>query len=173
MTRSDTADAPAVRGESYLIERVSDEGLRRDLAVIRDELHCTAVMVATAAERLPIGDPGWVTPLVDSEFSHTVPGIVPGSWSYVRLVIILWTRRLLRARIIRRLDELLAREHAVASGAFHGPIYYAGGWEEVDRRRVDLVGRHDKPGVGTQVGGGALVGAGPPRPRPFPLVGRV
>jgi hypothetical protein len=210
---------------SYLIEGVPDDELRRDLAAIRDELHCTAVMVtgaevehldraahavvdagldvwirphlpdrpvaevlaqladvASAAERLRAGHPDRVTLLVGSEFSHTAPGIVPGGWSYLRLRIILRARRLLRARITRRLDELLTRAHGVAAGTFHGPIgYSAAGWEEVDWRRfdlvgvslyrsgtdhgdyarrvTDLVGSHDKPVVVTEFGCGAYAGA--------------
>jgi len=225
VTGTEPEIGPAVRGVSYLIEGVPDEELRRDLAAIRDELHCTAVMVigadvehldraaqivvdagldvwirpnlpdrpvaemlsrladlATAAERLRADHPDRVTLLVGSEFSHTAPGIVPGSWSYLRLLIILRARRLLRARITRRLDELLARAHAVAARAFHGPIgYSAAGWEEVDWRRFDLVGvalyrsgtdhagyarrvrelvgSHDKPVVVTEFGCGAFAGA--------------
>ncbi len=228
--------AEPVRGVSYLIEGVPDDELRRDLAAIRDELHCTAVMligddaahldraaqavveagldvwirpnptdrpvaevlarladVAAAAERLRAGHPGRVTLLVGNEFSHTTPGIVPGSWSYLRLMIILRAGRLLRARITRRLDELLARAHAVAARAFHGPIGYgAAGWEEVDWRRFDfvgvslyrtgtdhagyarrvrdLVGSHDKPVVVTEFGCGAFTGADRRGPGSFRIV---
>ena len=228
--------AEPVRGVSYLIEGVPDDELQRDLAAIRDELHCTAVMLigadvehldraahaavdaglgvwirpnlpdrpvpdvlarlgdlATAAERLRLAHPGRVTLLVGSEFSHTAPGIVPGHWSYLRLRIILRARRLLRARIARRLDDVLARAHAVAARHFRGPIgYSAAGWEEVDWRRFDfvgvalyrsgtdhagyaqrvteLVGRHDKPVVVTEFGCGAFAGADRRGPGSFRIV---
>ena len=99
--------------------------------------------VATAAEQLRRRHPDRVTLLVGSEFSHTAPGIVPGPWSYLRLMIIIRARRVLRRRIDRRLGELLDRAARVARRAFAGPIgYSAAGWEYegIDWSRFDAVG---------------------------------
>lgn len=97
--------------------------------------------VAEAAEALRRDHPGRVTLLVGSEFSHTVPGIVPGPRSFLRLQLIIWYHRLLRRRIDRRLHKLLTHAAAVARHRFCGPITYAAaGWEDVDWSLFDLVG---------------------------------
>lgn len=222
-----------VRGISYLVDEVADDVLRRDLLVIREELHCTAVMligreptrgaevaleagldvwvrprlpdrpwddvlahlerVAGEAERLRERFPGRVTLFVGSEFSHTARGIVPGSWAYLRLMIIVKANRLLRPRITRRLDQLLDRAAATARRTFGGPLsYVAGGWETVDWSRFDLVGinlyrtgtdhaayarrvallvrDNDKPVVITEFGCGAFTGADRRGPGSFRIV---
>ncbi|MEV6279920.1 hypothetical protein [Nocardia sp. NPDC051832] len=139
-------------------------------------------LVAEAADTLRRGHPGRVTLLVGSEFSHTVPGIVPGPRSFLRLQLIIRFHRVLRRRIDRRLHKLLARAVAVARAGFGGPITYsAAGWESVDWSPFDLVGvasyrsarnqdsyrdriralvrDHDKPVIVTEFGCGAFAGA--------------
>ncbi len=214
-----------VRGISYLVDELSVAQLRRDLAAIRDALHCTAVMIiggdreqlaiaaaeaieagldvwirpqlsdrpwpdvlahleqiAVAAEELRRRHPDRVTLLVGSEFSHTAPGMVPGGWSYLRLMIIIRAGRLFRRRITRRLDVLLQQAAYTARGSFAGPVgYSAAGWEEVDWSRFDAVGvslyrsgtdhqayadrvaalvrDHDRPVIITEFGCGAFIGA--------------
>lgn len=97
--------------------------------------------VAQLSEELRTDFPDRVTLLVGSEFSHTAPGIVPGPRSFLRLELILRFSRLLKRRINRRLDTLLAATAATARRRFHGPITYAAaGWETVDWARFDLVG---------------------------------
>lgn len=97
--------------------------------------------VAAAAETLRREHPDRVTLLVGTELSHTVPGIVPGFRSFLRLKLILRFHRLLRRRINRRLHGLLARTVAIARRHFQGPLTYsAAGWEEVDWAPFDLVG---------------------------------
>lgn len=138
--------------------------------------------VAAAAQALRRDHPGRVTLLVGSEFSHTVPGIVPGPRSLLRLHLVLRCRRLLRRRIARRLGRLLPRAVAVARHRFDGPITYAAAeWEEVDWTLFDIVGvnlyraagnqatysdrvralvrDHDRPVVVTEFGCGAFSGA--------------
>jgi hypothetical protein len=137
---------------------------------------------AQAAERLHRDHPGRVTLLVGSEFSHTAPGIVPGPRSFIRLQVVLRWRRLLRRRVARRLDALLAAAATTARRHFTGPLTYAAaGWEHVDwsrfdlvgvslyrggvdraayhRRLTDLVAAHDAPVVITEFGCGAFAGA--------------
>ncbi|WP_152366052.1 hypothetical protein [Microlunatus speluncae] len=225
-----------IRGISYLLDDVSTDRLRQDLPIIRDELHCTAVMiiggdpdqladaaaavidagldvwirphlldrpwsdlldqlrrVGRAAERLRQRFPDRVTLLVGSEFSHTARGIVPGSWSYLRLRIILRAHRLLRRRIDRRLDQLLDRAAVTARDVFSGPVSYAAAsWEEVDWTRFDAVGvslyrsgtddeayarrvaalvrDHDRPVIITEFGCGAFAGAERRGPGSFRIV---
>lgn len=77
--------------------------------------------VAAAAEALRLEHPDQVTLLVGSELSHSVPGIVPGPRSFRRLRLIIRHHRLLRRRIDKRLDRLLARAAAVARRHFNGP----------------------------------------------------
>ncbi|WP_395127583.1 glycoside hydrolase family 113 [Antrihabitans spumae] len=96
--------------------------------------------VAEAAETLRRHHPDRVTLLVGSEFSHTVPGVVPGPKSFARLWLIIRYRRVLRRRIDRRLHKLLTRTVAVARHRFHGPITYsAAAWENPDWSAFDLV----------------------------------
>ncbi|MFE7764427.1 hypothetical protein [Streptomyces sp. NPDC057438] len=138
--------------------------------------------VAAGAEGLRRDHPGRVTLLVGSEFSHTVPGIVPGPRSFLRLKLIVRFRRLLRRRIARRLHPLLTAAVTAARGRFGGPVTYsAAGWEPVDWSLFDQVGvslyrsrrnragytdrlrglvrDHDKPVVITEFGCGAFTGA--------------
>lgn len=138
--------------------------------------------IAAAAEKLRREHPGRVTLLVGSEFSHTVPGIVPGPRSFLRLKLIVRFHRFLRRRIDRRLHDLLAEAAATARRRFGGPLSYsAAGWENVDWSPFDLVGRSlyrsarnsavyparvralvgesDKPVVITEFGCGAYTGA--------------
>ncbi|MFF5361935.1 hypothetical protein ACFY4I_21455 [Streptomyces scabiei] len=138
--------------------------------------------VAEAAEELRRDHPDRVTLLVGSEFSHTVPGIVPGPRSFLRLKLIVRFRRLLRRRIARRLQPLLAAAATTARSRFGGPVTYsAAGWEPVDwslfdqvgvslyrsRRNRDaytdrlrgLVRDHGRPVVITEFGCGAFTGA--------------
>ncbi|GAA3850994.1 hypothetical protein [Streptomyces sedi] len=117
----------------YLRPNIPD--LRRAPQLARlDEL-------AGLAEELRLRHPGRVTLLVGSEFSHTAPGIVPGPWSFVRLRVVLRFRRLLRRRVERRLNDLLAAVAATARRRFHGPLgYAAAGWENPDWSLFDLVG---------------------------------
>ncbi|WP_338760148.1 hypothetical protein V7968_31270 [Nocardia vulneris] len=139
-------------------------------------------VVAAAAEALRREHPGRVTLLVGSEFSHTVPGIVPGPRSFLRLQLVIRFHRVLRRRIDRRLHQLLARAVAVARAGFGGPITYsAAGWESVDWTPFDLVGAalyrsarnqdtyrdriralvrdHEKPVIITEFGCGAFADA--------------
>ncbi|SOD64405.1 hypothetical protein SAMN06297387_116129 [Streptomyces zhaozhouensis] len=138
--------------------------------------------LARRAEELRVRHPGRVTLMVGGEFSHTVPGIVPGPWSFVRLRVVLRFRRLLRRRVERRLNDLLAAAAATARRRFHGPLTYAAaGWESPDWSPFDLVGvnlyrsagnrddyvprlrelvrSHEKPLVITEFGCGAFTGA--------------
>jgi hypothetical protein len=138
--------------------------------------------VAEAAEKLRREHPDRVTLLVGSEFSHTVPGIVPGPRSFLRLKLIVRFHRLLRRRIDRRLHRLLTTAVTTARHRFGGPVTYsAAGWEHVDWSLFDLVGvsfyrsgrnhttyadrlrtlvrDHDKPVVITEFGCGAFTGA--------------
>lgn len=97
--------------------------------------------VAAAAEALRREHPDRVTLLVGSELSHTVPGIVPGYRSFLRLKLIVRFHRLLRRRIDRRLHKLLTHAAAVARRHFQGPLTYsAAGWENVDWSLFDMVG---------------------------------
>lgn len=97
--------------------------------------------VAAAAEALRREHPDRVTLLVGSELSHTVPGIVPGVRSFLRLKLILRFRGLLRRRIDRRLHRLLTRTVTIARRHFQGPLTYsAAGWEGVDWSLFDVVG---------------------------------
>ncbi|MFC9690016.1 hypothetical protein ACFTSF_15830 [Kribbella sp. NPDC056951] len=97
--------------------------------------------VAVAAEELRQAHPDQVTLFVGSEFSHTVPGIVPGPKSFLRLKVILRFHRLLRRRLNRRLHKLLTVAATTARHRFHGPITYsAAGWEHVDWSPFDVVG---------------------------------
>ena len=138
--------------------------------------------VAEAAEELRREHPDQVTLLVGSEFSHTVPGIVPGPRSFLRLKLIVRFHRVLRRRIDRRLHRLLTTAVTTARRRFDGPVTYsAAGWEEVDWSLFDVVGvslyrsgrnhttyadrlralvrGHDKPVVVTEFGCGAFTGA--------------
>lgn len=138
--------------------------------------------VAEAAEELRREHPDRVTLLVGSEFSHTVPGIVPGPRSFLRLKLIVRFHRVLRRRIDRRLHRLLTTAVTTARRRFGGPITYsAAGWEQVDWSLFDvvavslyrsrrnhsaytdrlrgLVRDHDKPVVITEFGCGAFTGA--------------
>ncbi|TPQ22031.1 glycoside hydrolase family 113 [Streptomyces sporangiiformans] len=138
--------------------------------------------VAEAAEELRREHPDRVTLLVGSEFSHTVPGIVPGPRSFLRLKLIVRFHRLLRRRIDRRLHRLLTTAVTTARHRFGGPVTYsAAGWEHVDWSLFDVVGvsfyrsgrnrttyadrlralvrDHDKPVVITEFGCGAFTGA--------------
>lgn len=138
--------------------------------------------VARKAELLRIEHPDRVVLFVGSEFSHTVPGIVPGPKSFIRLRLIIRFRRALRRRIERRLAQLLTRSAEVARQQFNGPLTYsAAAWEEVDWAVFDFVGVHlyrsarnrkdyrervqtlvdgnDKPILVTEFGCGAFVGA--------------
>lgn len=97
--------------------------------------------VAAAAETLRREHPDRVTLLVGTELSHTVPGIVPGFRSFLRLKLILWFHRLLRRRVNRGLHKLLVRTVAIARRHFQGPLTYsAATWEDVDWSPFDLVG---------------------------------
>ncbi|MGX1779445.1 hypothetical protein ACWIGW_45560 [Nocardia brasiliensis] len=139
-------------------------------------------VVAEAAEVLRREYPGRVTLLVGSEFSHTVPGIVPGPRSFLRLQLVIRFHRVLRRRIDRRLHKLLDRAVTVARAGFNGPVTYsAAGWESVDWSPFDLVGAalyrsarnqdtyrdriralvrdHDKPVIVTEFGCGAFAAA--------------
>ncbi|WP_282703183.1 hypothetical protein [Streptomyces sp. CC219B] len=138
--------------------------------------------VAEAAEGLRREHPDRVTLLVGSEFSHTVPGIVPGPRSFLRLKLIVRFHRMLRRRIDRRLHRLLTTTVTIARRRFGGPVTYsAAAWEHVDWSLFDLVGvslyrsgrnhttyadrlrtlvcDHDKPVVITEFGCGAFTGA--------------
>ncbi|MFF7394695.1 hypothetical protein ACFZAE_40565 [Streptomyces scabiei] len=138
--------------------------------------------VAEAAEELRREHPDRVTLLVGSEFSHTVPGIVPGPRSFLRLKLIVRFHRMLRRRIDRQLNRLLTTAVTTARRRFGGPVTYsAAGWEEVDWSLFDVVGvslyrsgrnhttyadrlrslvrDHDKPVVITEFGCGAFTGA--------------
>jgi hypothetical protein len=138
--------------------------------------------VAEAAEDLRRAHPDRVTLLVGSEFSHTVPGIVPGPRSFLRLKLIVRFHRVLRRRIDRRLHRLLTTAVTTARRRFGGPVTYsAAAWERVDWSLLDLVGvslyrsgrnhatyadrlralvrDHDKPVVVTEFGCGAFTGA--------------
>lgn len=138
--------------------------------------------VAEAVETLRREHPNRVTLLVGSEFSHTMPGIVPGPRSFLRLKLIVRFHRVLRRRIDRRLHRLLTTAVTIARRHFGGPITYsAAGWEHVDWSLFDLVGAslyrsarnhstytdrlrtlvrdHDKPVVITEFGCGAFIGA--------------
>ncbi|MEV0646650.1 hypothetical protein AB0I28_15435 [Phytomonospora sp. NPDC050363] len=139
-------------------------------------------IVAVAAEELRREHPGRVTLLVGSEFSHTVPGIVPAPRSFLRLKLIIDHRRLLRRRIDRGVYRLLFDTARVARRHFRGPLgYSAAAWENPDwslfdvvgvalyrsgRNRADYAGRlrklvrdNDKPVVITEFGCGAFTGA--------------
>ncbi|GGX84261.1 hypothetical protein [Streptomyces fructofermentans] len=138
--------------------------------------------IAEAAEELRREHPDRVTLLVGSEFSHTVPGIVPGPRSFLRLKLIVRFRRVLRRRIDRRLHRLLTIAVITARRRFGGPVTYsAAAWEHVDWSLFDLVGvslyrsgrnqatytdrlrslvrDHDRPVVITEFGCGAFTGA--------------
>lgn len=138
--------------------------------------------VAAAAEELRRANPDGVTLLVGSEFSHTVPGIVPGPRSFLRLKLIVRFHRVLRRRIDRRLHRLLTVAATTARRRFGGPVgYAAAGWEQVDWSLFDLVGvslyrsrrnqagyadrlrglvrDHDQPVAITEFGCGAFTGA--------------
>lgn len=138
--------------------------------------------VAEAAEELRREHPDRVTLLVGSEFSHTVPGIVSGPRSFLRLKLIVRFHRLLRRRIDRRLHTLLTAAVTSARHRFGGPVTYsAAGWEHVDWSLFDLVGvslyrsgrnhatyadrlralvrDHDMPVVITEFGCGVFTGA--------------
>ncbi|WET76738.1 hypothetical protein P3102_21765 [Amycolatopsis sp. QT-25] len=157
------------------------------------ELLAHLTRTAASAEQLRIRYPGKVTLLVGSEFSHTARGIVPGFRSYLRLRLILRARTLLRHRIDRRLDALLAKAAETARDVFHGPVTYAAaGWESVDWSRFDLVGvslyrsgtdhtsyerrvralvgESAKPVVITEFGCGAFTGADVRGPGSFQIV---
>jgi hypothetical protein len=149
--------------------------------------------VAFAAEQLRVRYPNRVTLLVGSEFSHTAPGMVPGAWSYLRLLVLLRARWLFRRRVNRKLDALLAAAAITARRSFQGPVTYAAAaWEQVDWSRFDRVGvslyrsgtdhaayeqqvralvhEHDKPVVITEFGCGAFVGADRLGPGSFQIV---
>ncbi|MBK1787619.1 hypothetical protein [Prauserella cavernicola] len=97
--------------------------------------------VAEGAETLRRDRPGRVTLVVGSEFSHTVPGIVPGPRSFLRLKLVIRYHRLLRRRIDRELHRLLTRAAGTARNHFSGPITYsAAAWENIDHSLVDVVG---------------------------------
>lgn len=174
----------STRGISYFVDDVPLDTVQRDLAVIRDDLHCNGVQligrdqhslgqaaelalaqgldiwirpsldnaapaaviahlaqIAALAETLHQQHPGRVTLMVGTEFSLTSRGIVPGPWTYLRLLLILRAGGLLRARIRRRLDALLGRLVATARAHYSGTLTYgAAGWEDVDWSRFDLVG---------------------------------
>ncbi|KND43016.1 glycoside hydrolase family 113 [Streptomyces stelliscabiei] len=138
--------------------------------------------VAEAAEALRREHPDRVTLLVGSEFSHTVPGVVPGPRSFLRLKLIVRFHRVLRRRIDRRLHRLLPTAVTTARRRFGGPVTYsAAAWERVDWSLFDVVGvslyrsgrnhptyadrlrtlvrDHDKPVVITEFGCGAFTGA--------------
>lgn len=107
------------------------------------DLVALVAAMADLAERLRVARPGRVTLMVGTEFSLTVPGLLPGRGEFSRLQII--TRpRLLRwfsRRVDRRLHTLLATTAAVARERFHGPLTYgAAGWERVDWSVFDVAG---------------------------------
>ena len=96
--------------------------------------------VAAAAERLRVDHPGRVTLVVGCELSLLTRGIVPGRGTFVRLMLILRTGRLLRRRITRRLDRRLSDARTVARRLFNGPLTYAAAlWEHVDWTAFDVV----------------------------------
>jgi hypothetical protein len=225
-----------VRGMTYLVDDAPEHVVRRDLQVIRDDLHCTAVSligpdggpliaaaecalevgldvwirphlvdrrspevlahlegIGVAAEELRARHPGRVTLFVGSEFSHTVRGIVPGRWSFLRLRVIFKARLLVRRRLNRRLDVLLGRAAETARRVFRGPVGYgAASWEEVDwsrfdsvavslyrtgtddaayaRRVTDLVRDNDKAVIVSEFGCGAYVDAERRGPASFRIV---
>lgn len=226
----------SVRGVCFDVDEVPDDVVRRDLAVIQDELGCTAVQLvgvderaltqaaeaaltrglsvwirpyaentrpdemiayldrmAIAAEALHQLHPGRVTLLVGVELSRTSRGIVPGGSTFVRLMLILRAKRLLRSRIRRRLDRLLDRAVRTARARYSGPLSYAAAmWEDVDWSRFDLVGlnlyriggdheayrrqiselveQHERPVVITEFGCGAFDGADQRGPGAFLIV---
>jgi hypothetical protein len=98
-------------------------------------------VMATGAEELRAAHAGRVTLLVGTEFSLTARGIVPGPHQMLRLALILRARRLLRRRITRRVNRLLADAAVVAREHFGGPVGYgAAMWEKVDHTPFDFVG---------------------------------
>ncbi|WP_114558437.1 hypothetical protein [Desertihabitans aurantiacus] len=116
--------------------------LRPDATDLRPDamLHRLAD-VARRAGTIRGQHPDSITLLVGSEFSHTVAGVVPGPRSFIRLQVVLRLRRLLRRRVRRRLEALLARAAAVARENFDGPLgYAAAAWEDVDWTLFDFVG---------------------------------
>ncbi len=150
-------------------------------------------VMASAAEELRTAHPGRVTLLVGTEFSLTARGIVPGPHQMLRLALLLRAHRLLRRRITRRVNRLLADAAVVARAHFGGPVGYgAATWEQVDhspfdfvgvnlyrtgsdttgyRRQVrDLVASTDKPAVITEFGCGAQVGGDRRGPGSFQVV---
>ncbi len=178
------ADTTALAGAARVaLDTVLDVHLRPHVPDRRRrELLAHLAGTAQVAEQLHTRFPGRVALLVGSEFSHTAPGIVPGPRSFIRLQVVLRWRRLLRRRVARRLDALLAAAAATARRHFTGPLTYAAaGWEQVDWSRFDVVGvslyrggadpaayrdrlrslvrGHEQPVVITEFGCGAFVGA--------------
>jgi hypothetical protein len=113
-----------LRGISYSIDGVGDP--RRDLEVIRDELHCTTVLLyGKHIGRL-------------RATATTARGL--GLDTFVRLKLLRLLPRL-QPRVTRKLDALLAEAAAIARQNFQGPVTYAAAfWERVDWSRFDLVG---------------------------------
>ncbi|WP_049556572.1 hypothetical protein [Nonomuraea sp. SBT364] len=71
-----------VKGISYLAEGVRPEDVRRDLRVIREELHCTAVLVSetgTARHALEAGLDVWVRPAAGSDAVARLAALAAGA----------------------------------------------------------------------------------------------
>lgn len=123
-----------------------DEGLEVVVRPHLPDVRAGAVLkhlqaMALASEDLRIAAPGRVTLLVGTEFSLTSRGIVPGPHQLLRLALILRAQRLLRRRITRRVDRLLADTAAVARERFGGPVGYGAAlWEHVDHSPFDFIG---------------------------------
>lgn len=164
-----------------------DQGLEVWARLDSTDLRPRAMLhrLADAAQRLEAlrsGSRPAITLVVGSEFSHTVPGMVPGPRSFIRLKVVLRCRKILRRHIRRRLDALLRRATAVARESFRGQVTYsAAAWEDVDWALFDVVGvslyrsaanhdhyrellrglrdDHDRPLVVSEFGCGAFSGA--------------
>lgn len=123
-----------------------DQGLEVWARLDSTDLRPRAMLhrLADAAQRLEAlrsGSRPAITLVVGSEFSHTVPGMVPGPRSFIRLKVVLRCRKILRRHIRRRLDALLRRATAVARESFRGQVTYsAAAWEDVDWALFDVVG---------------------------------
>ncbi|MFC0534197.1 hypothetical protein [Phytohabitans kaempferiae] len=149
--------------------------------------------VAAGAERARRQHPDRVTLLLGSELSLTSRVAVPVGSEFLRLKAILRLRAVLRRRIDRRVNALLAELLSVARREFAGPVTYAAAyWERVDWSAMDVVGvnlyrmgddpdayaRHvrslvhtsAKPVVITEFGCGAHVGADRRGPGSFFIV---
>ncbi len=183
-----------VAAAEYALEVGLDVWIRPHLVDRREpEVLAHLENIGLAAEELRARHPGRVTLLVGSEFSHTVRGLVPGRWSFLRLRVIFKARLLVRRRMNRRLDVLLGRAAETARRVFRGSVGYgAASWEEVDwsrfdsvaislyrtgtddaayaRRVTDLVRDNDKPVIINEFGCGAYEGAERRGPASFRIV---